>query len=97
MTWFKITFVLAVFAGLTAHADGPLPQLSDPVVIPAPIVIQNGPLVAPGLAPPVIAAGGQGSLLGYPVNIAWDHVAVGAAILGVMYALGADAPAAGTF
>lgn len=103
MSWFRLIFVLAFVIGAAARADGPLPQLSDPLVLPAPVVIQDapqtasGPLSATGTARGLPQIGIPSTLGGYPVNIAWDHVAVGAAILGVMYMLGSDASASGTF
>lgn len=94
--WFRIIFCGAVVIGSVGHADGPLPQLSDPIVVPAPANSQPlSAITSNGLSGSL--ASSQRSLGGYPVNIAWDHVAVGAAILSVMYLLGEDASASGTF
>lgn len=94
---------LALIAALTAGAvaaDGPLPNLSDPPVVP--IVRGPGTGAAVG-APLAITQGqpGQGyctnsqnpsaprSTYGYEVRLACDHILIGAGILGVMYMLGA--------
>ncbi len=82
--------------GSAGLADGPLPQLSDPVVVAAPANTTPLTAIRPN-AQVVIGQTGTGRLGGYPVNIAWDHVAVGTAILGIMYLLGDDASASGTF
>lgn len=102
----KRIVMMSMAAGLLAGA-GPSGGggLTDPVVLP-----QNNRVASPTAAPlgglpqgpvvianPPVVGGTQGYVAGYPVNIAWDHVAVGLAILGGMYMLGESASASGSF
>lgn len=68
-------------------ADGVNTALHDPPVTPVirqpeasvgpPLTIGSNPVGRPGVGPDQIA--------GYDVNIAWDHVAVGMAVLGGLF------------
>ena len=79
-------------------ADGVNAGLADPQVIPAPGATgsagaQTGPLSATGQATVVLPGSNQvgrpgvspDQIGGYDVNIAYDHVAVGLAVVGVLF------------
>jgi len=78
--------LVAACLGTIAQADGVNSGLTDGTVVPIvraepttgqPLAIGSNNTGRPGVGPDQIA--------GYDVNIAWDHVAVGAAIIGVLY------------
>jgi hypothetical protein len=83
----SIKWILVVmWVGTVAQADGVNSGLTDGTVVPIvraepttgqPLAIGSNNTGRPGVGPDQIA--------GYDVNIAWDHVAVGAAVIGVLY------------
>ena len=81
-----------------AFADGMDTALAEPPVVPilrepssdfSPLSATNGAAAGPSAA----AQTGPTRIGGYPVRIAWDHVAVAAALLGGLYLMGSSTAA----
>lgn len=82
--------VMSVAAAGPSDTDS---TLTDPIVIPNPLAAPMAGTTGFGAQVP----SERRTIGGYPVSIAWDHVLVGAAILGVMFIFGESESAAGTF
>lgn len=84
--WPLSAMLLTILLPLGAMADGVNTGLEDNPVVPivranpsnsAPLTIGSNPVGRPGVGPD--------QLYGYDVNIAYDHVAVGVAIISVLF------------